>query len=89
MFPNIFPIMHVLRTICYGVSLKKPGGFFPEKKQKARRVAPVEIIPNIYKRGVVSDDSGPIFTVDASLVKLKKMDARLPELNLNVYISRT
>ena len=49
----------------------------------------MEIIPNIYKRRVVSDGSGPIFTVDASLVKLKKMDARLPELNPNVYISRT
>lgn len=49
----------------------------------------MEIIPNVYKRRVVSDDSGPIFTVDASLVKLKKMDARLPELNLKVHISRT
>ena len=41
MFPNIFPIMHVLRTICCGVTLKKPGGFSSEKKVEGKEGSPV------------------------------------------------
>lgn len=32
--------MHVIRTICYGVSLKKPGGFFSEKKAEGEEGSP-------------------------------------------------